>query len=184
MELSTVINERRATRSLAPAIIDEAMVRRLAERASLAPSCFNKQPWRYVFVYGDAALTGLKTALNSPGNDWAQKASLITAVACRKEDDCVVKEREYYLFDTGMATALLLLSGTEMGLVMHPIAGFDENKAKDALGIPADHRLITLVIAGKKAVAADPILSESQRKAEAVRPERFSFNEFARIDRW
>jgi nitroreductase len=69
---------------------------------------------------------------------------MIIAVFSRVDYDCVIRAREYYLFDTGMATAFITLRATELGLVAHPIAGFDENKAKDTLGIPDDMRLTTL----------------------------------------
>lgn len=184
MDLISVIRSRRAFRSLASAAIDSGLIQSLAESASLAPSCFNKQPWRYIFAYGADALMQVKTALNAPGNDWAQKASLIIAVACRKEDDCIVKDREYYLFDTGMATAHMILRGTELGLIMHPIAGYDELKVKQALGIPDDQRVITLIVVGKRSDTIDATLSEGQKKSEVERPVRMPLSEFARIDRW
>jgi len=85
----------------------------------------------------------------SKGNAWVQAASLIIAVFSKKELDCLIKEREYYLFDTGMATAFIILRATELGLVAHPIAGFNEDAVKEILGIPEEMRLITLVIVGK-----------------------------------
>ncbi|MBI4978123.1 MAG: nitroreductase family protein [Spirochaetes bacterium] len=179
MEFKDLIEQRRATRSLAPVTITDAMVESLAKSASLAPSCFNKQPWRFEFVYSANMLPKIKTALNSPGNDWAQAASLIIAVHSTRELDCMVKERDYFLFDTGMGVALMLLAGIEMGLVMHPIAGYDAIAAKSILGLPESHTVITLIIAGAKAAEFNPILNESQRASETVRPARFAFDAFA-----
>jgi len=51
MELKEAIEARRAYRSLDPVRIDEAMVKGIVEDVRLAPSCFNNQPWRFVFVY-------------------------------------------------------------------------------------------------------------------------------------
>ncbi|MCJ7525550.1 MAG: nitroreductase family protein, partial [Candidatus Aminicenantes bacterium] len=135
MELMKTIELRRAYRSLGPVEIDENLVRELATAASLSASCFNKQPWRYVFAFAKEVLERLQGAMNK-GNEWTKAASLIVAVASRKDLDCIVKEREYYLFDTGMATAFLILRASELGLVAHPIAGFDEDKAKEILGVP------------------------------------------------
>ncbi|MCK4297935.1 MAG: nitroreductase family protein, partial [Planctomycetes bacterium] len=50
MEVREAIERRRAYRSLDPAPISDELIRDLAESASLAPSCFNNQPWRFVFV--------------------------------------------------------------------------------------------------------------------------------------
>lgn len=183
MDIGQGIEKRRAYRSLAPVEITGDLIRDLARYACLAPSCFNKQPWRYVFVYQTAQLERLFDAL-SPGNRWARKASMIVAVFSHREQDCIVKEREYFLFDTGMATAFLILRATERGLVAHPIAGFDETKTKSLLGIPDDMRVITLVIVGRKADEIGGLLSEKQVEWEKKRPERLGFQGFAFLNRY
>jgi nitroreductase len=119
----------------------------------------------------------------SKGNEWAFRASMIIAVFSKKEDDCVIKEREYHQFDTGMAVGLLTLRATELGLVAHPIAGFSPKKAREVLGIPDIYQVITLIIVGKKGHDLSG-LSDDQRESEAERPERKPLGEFAFIDRF
>ncbi|KPK70234.1 nitroreductase [candidate division TA06 bacterium SM23_40] len=182
MDVQQAIRERRAYRSLEYVEIDEERVRDLAGNAQLAPSCFNNQPWRFVFAYEEAVLRQLRTAL-SKGNEWAYQASLIIAVHTRRDLDCDLKGRVYYLFDTGMATAFIILRATELGLVAHPIAGFDEAKAKEILGIPEEMRLITLVIVGKHAEEISPVLSDKQIEWEKNRPERMPIEQFAHMNR-
>lgn len=183
MDVERAIQERRAYRSLDPVEITEELIRDLAESARLAPSCFNNQPWRFVFVHDPETLKELHTAL-SRGNEWAHNASMIIAVFSKPNYDCIIREREYYLFDTGMATAFILLRATELGLVAHPIAGFREKRTKRILGIPEEMRLITLVIVGRHSEAISPALSESQVEAEKTRPERMPFEKFAYIDKF
>jgi nitroreductase len=183
MELHDAIAVRRAYRSLDPVEITEAMVREVMDDVRLAPSCFNNQPWRFVFVFESAALAAMKSALNK-GNAWAQSASMIVAVASRKDLDCVIpakdyQEREYFLFDAGMAAAYLILRLTERGLVAHPIAGYSERAAKQAIGMPDDMKLITLIIVGRKASSVSAVLSDSQKASEAARPSRKPFEEVA-----
>ena len=178
-----IIEKRRAYRSLGPADISEALVRDLATAASLSASCFNKQPWRFVFAFEKEVLDRLKGAM-SRGNEWTRAASLIVAVCSRRDLDCVVKEREYYLFDTGMATAFLILRATEMGLVAHPIAGYDEAIAKEALGIPADMALIALVNVGSHLWPPSALLSKKQVEGEKSRPERLPLAEIMRLNRF
>lgn len=183
MDVQEAINARRAYRSLDPVEIDEDLIRDLAQHAGLCCSCFNKQPWRFVFVKGRERLKEMREAL-SEGNRWAYNASLLIAVFSSEELDCVVKERKYYLFDTGMAVGMMILRATELGLVAHPIAGFSETKAKNILKIPPEMRLITLIISGKHADDIKPELSEKQAEAEAHRPPRIDFREFAWIDEY
>lgn len=181
MHVKEAIEKRRAYRSLDTAEINEETIKDLAESAGLSCSCFNKQPWRFVFAAGEEKLDELKDALSS-GNKWAYNASMIIGVFSKEDLDCVVKERKYFLFDTGMGVGMLLLRATELGLVAHPIAGFDEEKAKNILNIPEEMRLITLIIVGKHASDIKPELSEKQAEIEEERPERKPFEEFAWID--
>lgn len=184
MDVSSAIKTRRAYRSLAPVEIDQEMIEELAGAASLAPSCFNKQPWRFVFVYDKEMLGKLHSAL-SKGNEWAYDASMIIAVLTRKDLDCMMKDgREYWLFDTGMAAAQMILRATELGLVAHPIAGYDPIKVREILEIPNEMTVITLINVGKHSEETSPRLSPDQAKGEKDRPARKPLNEFAFHNRY
>ncbi len=178
MDVKQAINVRRAYRSLEPLEITEELVKDLAESAQLTPSCFNNQPWRFVFVYEPKMLKKVQDCL-SKGNEWAKASSMIIAVFSKEELDCIIKPRIYYLFDTGMATAFIILRATELGLVAHPIAGYDEEQVKKVLNIPEDMRVITLVIIGKHSKTISPILSDYQKQSETKRPERLPLEKFA-----
>ncbi len=130
-----------------------------------------------MFVYEEKSLHELYGAL-STGNIWARKSSLIIAVFSKAEYGCQIKDRHYYLFDTGLATAFIIRRATELGLVAHPIAGFDQDMVKDILHIPEETTVIALIVVGKKSETINPILSEKQVKSEKNRPERLDINEF------
>jgi nitroreductase len=183
VEVREAIETRRAYRSLDHTPVTDELIRDLAESASLAPSCFNYQPWRFVFVRDPAVLAELHGAL-SKTNRWIERASMIVAVFSREEDDCRVRGRNYHQFDTGMATAFLILRATELGLVAHPIAGYKEKRVKAILGIPEEMQVITLVNVGKHADVLHDLLTESQKEVEKERPPRKSFEEFAYVDRY
>lgn len=180
MEVKEAIEKRRAYRALGPMKITGDLIHDLAGAANLAASCFNNQPWRYVFVYDKDMLEKMKEAL-SQGNEWAHSASMIIAVFSKKEDDCVIIDREYYLFDTGMATAQLILRATELGLVAHPIAGFSPKKTRAILEIPDEMKVITLIIVGKKSDDFSK-LADHQIEVEKERPERQSLADFVYIN--
>ncbi len=174
MDVREAIEKRRAYRSLAAVKVTDELIHDLATAASLAPSCFNKQPWNYVFVRSPDILVKLHDAY-SDGNEWARDASLVIVVFSQKEMDCIIWEREYYLFDTGLATANLILRATELGLVAHPIAGFSPRKVRGILGIPGDMMVITLIIIGKHS-------GNEEDGANSERPGRKPFDEFMHID--
>jgi nitroreductase len=173
MDVKEAVQKRRALRSFEKTKIDPVVIDSLIEAASLSASCFNNQPWRYVFVNDDAVLKKLHEALPK-GNVWATVAPLIIVVCSKKESDCVIKNREYFLFDCGLSVSQLILEATELGLVAHPIAGFDEDKAKEILGIPQDMTAITFIIVGVHSPTISPLLSEKQIKDETTRPPRLA----------
>jgi nitroreductase len=177
LDVREAMEKRRAYRSLTPVEITEELVNDLAKHANLAPSCFNNQPTRFVFVYEPEILKNMHEALNR-GNVWAEAGSMIIAVFSKINLDCDVKGRIYYLFDLGQAVAFLQLRATELGLVTHPIAGFDEVKVKEILDIPQEMTVITLVIVGKKSTTMSPVLSEKQLASETLRPERITLAKY------
>jgi peroxiredoxin/nitroreductase len=146
-ELNPLIYTRRAWRAISSEPIPKETITRLIEAAHLAPSCFNNQPWRFIVATGEE-LMKVKEALPG-GNYWAKPAPAIIAVASHRDLDCKLSDgRDYFLFGCGMAVGNLMVQATQMGLVAHPIAGYDPLKVKEALGIPQDYILITLVVLG------------------------------------
>jgi len=180
MDVKDAIQARRAYRSLVPVEITDETINEIAKAAKLTASCFNNQPWQYVFVKNSERLKQMHETL-SGGNSWAFNASMIIAVFSKLEDDCNIHGREYFLFDTGMATYAMILRATELGLVAHPIAGFREDLVKETLDIPDEMKVITLVIVGIKSDSLNPILSEKQIEHEKKRPTRKKIEDFAYI---
>jgi len=183
LDVKDAIENRRSYRALAPVEITDRAVRELAWAASMAPSCFNNQPWRLVFIRSPEMLERMYNAL-SEGNEWARDGSMLLVVLSKKELDCVIREREYYMFDTGMAIGQMMLLATEMGLVTHAMAGFSPRKTREILGIPEDMAVITVIAIGKHSSQKTPNMSDEQWEAEEPRPERLDFPEFAHLDRY
>lgn len=183
MDVKEAIDKRRAYRSLEPVEITPDIIKSLTESAKLSPSCFNNQPWRYIFITDSETLKNMHSAL-SVGNDWAKAASMMIVVFSKKENDCIIRDREYYLFDTGMATAFIILRATELGLVAHPIAGYSPKKTREILRIPDEMNVITLVIVGKHSPQMNPLMNETQIKVEKERPERLAAEKIVFMDRY
>lgn len=169
------IEARRARRALSDEPIAREAAETLLRAAHLAPSCFNSQPWRLIAVDDPAALDAVRAALPD-GNYWALPAPLVIAVASRKDLDCALSDRrDYFLFGCGMAVGNLMIQATAMGLVAHPIAGYKPAAVKEALAIPAEYVLITLVIVGHPSDDLG-VLSEKHRAIEVGPRERKPLN--------
>ena len=153
-----------------PRPIEEEHIEALVEAMRLAPSCNNNQPWRVIFCSGDP-LPRLKEALTK-GNVWATATPLIITVAGKPSDDCRSNEgRDYFKFSCGLAVGQMLLRATELGIVTHPIAGFDPVKVREVLEVPPDYVVIALIICGYPGTD-ESLLSDKQKAQQRVRPER------------
>lgn len=163
-KVNSLIDCRRAKRGLSDVKVSEDSIKTLLKAAHLAPSCFNSQSWRFVAIQDKDVLAAVKQAMPK-GNYWTEPAPAIIAVFSKPDIDCQLSDRrDYYLFGCGMAVGNLMLQATQMGLVAHPIAGYDPIKVKEILRIPDDYILITLVIVSHLGNADK--LSEKHRESE------------------
>ena len=181
-KLLAEIETRRARRALDERPVPEEVLLRILTAAALAPSCNNNQPWRFLAVRRTEELQKVREHL-SGGNYWAKKAPVVVAVLTQPELDCRFDDRrDYALFGTGLATGNLLAQATREGLIAHPIAGFKPVPIKEALGVPPELILITLVILGYPGEESG--LSEKHRVQEHAPRERKPLTEVLRYERW
>lgn len=177
------IRNRRSGRAFALRSVDRDTLLMLLEAARWAPSCANAQSWRFVVASSPEALERLREAL-SRGNAWAKKAPALIAVVSRTNLGKVGADgRQFHLFDTGMAVENLLIQAVSMGLMGHPMAGFDQPKAKEALGIPADYVLICLIALGYPGDAS-ALEDEQLRGRETAPRQRKLLSEIASFEHW
>ncbi len=122
--------------------VEPEKLRAVLQAACLAPSARNLQPWRFVVVQGKEAVQSLVDAAIFGPSTVIRQAPVIIVVCARPGDDVTIDGKEYYLFDVGLAVENLLLAATDLGLVTHPIASFNEAALKRLLHIPAEFRVV------------------------------------------
>lgn len=167
MNILHEIEARRARRGLSEEPIDERIAAELAYAATLAPSCFNNQPWRLIMVRnepGSAQAEGIRAAL-TPGNAWAQRAPWFFVLCTAAHLDCRMDEgRDYAYFDLGQAAMAIELQAQHEGLIAHPMAGFSPSKVRAALSIPKE--IVPLVVLAVGKPGPTDALSEQQKASE------------------
>jgi len=180
--LLKVIEKRRAYRGISETPIEEDVLDRLITAATYAPSCANKQPWRFVAVRSGSAREKVQSAL-AGGNYWALKAPLYVLAATKPDLDCQLQDRrDYALFDLGQAVMSLEYQAVHEGLIVHPIAGFKDVKLKEEFGIPDDYILVTIIVVAYP--GDDVSLNEKHRELEHAPRSRKPRQEVVSYDEW
>ncbi len=170
-KILNAISSRRARRAFDPdKPVPEDVLERVLGAAHLAPSCSNSQSWRFLVLRDGDALEAGRGSL-AGGNYWAKRAPVLIAICTNPEDDCQLSDgRDYALFDTGMATALLMIQATEEGLYAHPMAGFSPGKVREAFGITPPTIVVTMLALGYP--GATEGLSEKHLEQEKAERDR------------
>ena len=150
--------------------------------ATLAPSCANKQPWRFVVTQSEDSLPRVRARL-SEGNYWAQRAPVIVLVITRDDLDCRLEDdRNYALFDTGMSVMAMLTQAEAEGLYAHPMAGFDSAGLRGDFEIDDGYRLVTVIALGYP--GSIEVLNEKHQDAERSARSRKPLQEVVKFDSW
>jgi nitroreductase len=159
--------------------IEPEKINAVLEAARLAASARNMQPWRFIVVQKKEAIESLSHAF-SESNLVIGQAPVIIVACARPSDDVIHDGKEYYLFDVGLAVANMMLAATDLGLVMHLMAAFDEAALKRMLHIPDDVRV---VIATPLAYPPEATYDEAARERLSRRT-RKDLEEVVYFERW
>ena len=144
-----VFHERWSPRSFANREVSNETLARAFEAARWAASSFNEQPWR--FLVGTRSSETYKKIFASLGEfnqKWAGTAPvLILGVALTRFSHNGTPNR-FAIYDLGAAASYMTLQAAALGLATHQMAGFDADKARELLGIPAEYATGSVIALG------------------------------------
>lgn len=149
---SKVLNKRYSGYVFDPArAIPTDIIVNLAEAARLAPSCYNEQPWHFIFVDKMGTPEAYQKTLGclAEGNQkWAQNAPLLIVAAAHTKFTKNQAQNRWGSYDTGAAAVTLVLKAASLGLMAHEMGGFDEERLKQELAIPLDYEPYAVIAVG------------------------------------
>ncbi len=111
--------------------IGEADILAMVEAAATAPSCFNEQPWR--FIRGEKK--DFLAVLSAKNAEWAAGAAELILVCSTQTFSRNGKPNRWHAYDCGTAMGYLILEGLRRGIYVHPMGGFDAEKANELFGL-------------------------------------------------
>lgn len=136
-------------RALDPSPIPPETIQTLFEAARWAPSCFNDQPW--LFVYADTAeLRATYMEILADGNRvWCKNAPVLAILFARRRFAHNNKPNGWAVFDCGAAWMSLTVQARLLGLYTHAMAGFSKESAHRLLGVPqGDYEAVCAIAIG------------------------------------
>lgn len=153
-------------------------VQKLMEHVILAPTSYNQQNWRFVYVTDrdikekiSVAARGqaqpkdgsLVVILCGDMNAWktepirywknhpAEKQETVKAALERKYDGNPQNQRDEAVRSCGMAAQTIMLAARQMGLDSCPMVGFEYDELSELIKLPEDHLIVMMVVVGKRA---------------------------------
>ena len=154
------------------------MLHRLFEAARWASSSFNEQPWSFIVAdkTDQDAHQAIAECLVDANRKWAQHAPVLMVSVAKLTFDRNGKANRHAYYDLGQAVATMLVQATDLELVAHQMAGFDQDEARRALQIPDNHDPVAVIALGYPGDAES--LPLELQNAEYEPRERKNFNEF------
>ena len=148
--LSKVIPRRYSAIAFSKREPDQKTLEQLFEAARWAASCFNEQPWRFIFALqkDTAAFERILNCLAAPNQKWAKMAPLLMITIARSGFTKNESPNRHAWYDLGQAISQLALQAADLGLSIHQMAGFDSQKAQQELKIPQAYEAVAAAALG------------------------------------
>jgi nitroreductase len=164
-DVDSLFVQRWSPRAMSGEEIEDAALMGLFEAAKWAPSSYNNQPWRFLYAKRQTPHWPVFFDLLIEGNqNWAKNAAVLIVIVSKHTLDRDGSPAPTHSFDAGAAWENLALQATIRGFVAHGMQGFDYDKARQVLQIPAGYTVEAMIALGKPGKTED--LPERLRQRE------------------
>jgi len=182
--VNDLIKNRWSPRAFSDKPVPPEVLRSLFEAARWAPSSNNEQPWAYIVATKDNQENFEKSlgALVEFNANWAKKAPVLAIAVVElafAKNNAPNRNAQY---DVGAASLQLSIEATARGLVVHQMAGFDPETAKEAYNIPQGWEPIAAMAIGYPGDASS--LPEPYQTREKAPRTRKPIREFVMSGQW
>ena len=175
--LPAILN-RWSPRSFSDRDVAPADLAKVFEAARWAASSYNEQPWRFlVGTRNSITYKKIFDSLMAANQAWAGSAPVLILGAAKTKFSHNGAPNRVALYDLGAAASYLTLQASTLGLAAHQMAGYDQAAARQALEIPEEFALGSVIALGYQGEPA--ALADGQLLAHEVAPrQRKSLKDF------
>lgn len=169
-----VLARRWSSRAFDPArAVTRAQIVALCEAARWAASCYNDQPWRFLVFDRHSDAAAWQRAFECLGEwnqKWVKHAPVLLIACAGSIFHKNGKPNRWGQHDTGAAGQNLYLQAVALGLLAHPMGGFDADKVRQTFQVPGDYTPMAMIAVGYPGPAE--ILEPEYRELETAPRER------------
>jgi nitroreductase len=166
-ETLTTIQRRRSIRAFDPRPLPAEDLQLILEAVRQAPSAANRQPLHFVVVRDPDQKRRVSTA--AANQHWLADADVIVLVV-----GFPAQSQRWYVVDAAIALQTMVLAATSLGYGTCWIGAFNEEMIKEAVGLPAESRIVALSPIGWPAEQPD---ARPRKSAEQL----FSFDRYGQV---
>lgn len=178
-EVDAIFTDRWSPRSFLPEPLEQWQIDALFEAARWSPSCFNEQPWEFVYAVSDDDRGCIVETLVEKNQRWAGSAPLLIYLLTKRTFGKGSRANRHAPFDAGSAWMALALQARRLGLYAHAMAGFSLDKAYQLLKVDREEYDIMCAIAVGRHGSLDALADEF--KSKEVPNSRKSVGDMARL---
>lgn len=130
----------------------QSQLMRLFEAARWSASCFNNQPWFFIYaLHGTKEWNVLFNLISSFNQAWAKNAGALILIISRHNYERTDKLAATHSLDTGIAVSNMLLQASNSGIVAHPMEIFNYEKAQRDCAISKNYTVEVMIAVGEEA---------------------------------
>jgi nitroreductase len=177
-DLMDIIKGRRSIRKYEDREVPEELINQILDSVKWSPSWSNTQCWEVILVKDPVIKELLQATLIKNPATKAMVQAPIVLVLCGKlkssgyySDKVATKLGDWFMFDLGIATQSICLTAYSLGLGTVIVGLFDQNKAKEILGLPDGYELVNMIPLGYP--AKDPEAPKRREISEFTHSEKF-----------
>lgn len=130
--------DRWSPRAFDPTPIPEEDIATMFEAARWAPSCFNEQPWMFIYGTSGEEREVFLEILTEKNRRWAKNAPILAILFARRTFAGSGKPNRWAGHDCGAAWVSLAFQARMLGLYAHGMAGFRRERAYELLSVPEE----------------------------------------------
>lgn len=182
-EIFALLKQRYSPRTFKNKRIPAQQQKQLFEAARWAASSGNSQPWKFLYTEKSTdAFDQIYYCLDKAIQKWAHNAQILILTACKSEQQGnpdLVKEA----YDLGLSLGSMTIQAQYMGIALHHIFDFDEEKIEGVFSTPEDYHLVSVVAVGYYGGELEALPEDLQQKEVAPRT-RYPQSQFVFRDNW